>query len=213
MLMRCRPLAVDHPTSPTFPFLRLPPELRNRVYQYFFKTPDDTLKVGLVRCLRSGEWVRPSSTFAISETCKQIHDECSALPYTLNTNLMIFAHDTDRVPQMAAKVLTMSTLLQPRKVTFALGTFRLRKDVIIPLRALKSIHKSLVELHVSFTICRSIHEHRYCISLADPDTALSDIESSGRYIPCSPWTSKVWLGPVILPIFWPSWTADNQYYA
>ena len=181
MLMRCRRLALKNPTSPSSPLLRLPPELRNRVYQYVFTTPDDTLAVGLAQCLCSGKWVRPSSTFALSETCKQIHNECSALPYTINTNLIIFAHDTALVPQMAAKVLRMSVLLQPRKVTFALGTFIVERDAIAPLQALKSIHESHIDLRVSFTVRRSTYEYRYCISLADPDTALEDIGDSARF--------------------------------
>lgn len=93
------------PEKPS-PFLALPPELRNRIYEYTLSVENCTIKNYTIRNRRNRElpnhwardfskrWTRVSKplVLAILQTCHQIHDEAQCIFYCINT-LLIKARD------------------------------------------------------------------------------------------------------------------------
>ena len=73
--------------------LGLPPEVRNRIYEYVLYVPTTTGKVTLVKRLRPPRELirrktpRPSSPYtvlALLETCRQVYEEAKAIFYYIN---------------------------------------------------------------------------------------------------------------------------------
>ncbi|MCJ1477865.1 hypothetical protein MMC13_006538 [Lambiella insularis] len=76
--------------SNTFPFLQLPPELRNRVYAYLFANPTGTKEWAIEPILfpgdrRSPELRRLGKGIAMLRVCKAIHAEAPSVLYGQNT--------------------------------------------------------------------------------------------------------------------------------
>ncbi|KXT03076.1 hypothetical protein AC578_7739 [Pseudocercospora eumusae] len=110
-----------------FPFLKLAPELRNRIYEMLFKYPAPGILVGRLDgpYLLSSvvEWIgpkfedarlinmeRPSETLAILRTCKQVRDEASPMFCGLNNFFLEGSHftmdaDLRQLPLSRAKFL------------------------------------------------------------------------------------------------------------
>ena len=73
------------------PFLRLPPELRNKIYEYaigghVIKLFESTKKPHYNMLSQAdGHYTALANPAVLSKTCRQLHRETALLPYSLNT--------------------------------------------------------------------------------------------------------------------------------
>lgn len=218
----------DRPTST---FLQLAPELRNHICKYVLTTPDSTIEVGRKYCNDSKTWVRASQALAFTETCKQIHDEYSALPYQLNANLKIFVDKLERLRQLAASVLARKDDCNLQNVTFVFGEFgRHTADgklnagglALSRLQPLRDVQKSSLALHISFTLLVEEPQRRVeplrmevPIKLCDPQSVIESIRAfhtkySHEVLSQESRDLLASIERQLLRLFWPGWFVRNR---
>ena len=110
----CRVATGPVQPSVSSPFLRLPRELRDEVYDQYFRTDDGFTYDFITNKLKlAGGLPIP---LALTLTCRQIHDEVQGLALTLNTiTFTTCFHETTRQP--AALYHAAHTVTQERKLS------------------------------------------------------------------------------------------------
>jgi hypothetical protein len=149
------PTMAAHNTTQTFNFLRLPPEVRNSIYVYVFgarhiklaskfnstSRPYQYVPEGIVRPANNGSkdarentYGKPSHTFALLKTCRQIHAETHMLPFELNT-FDISRHDSEINP---LKLWSETLAKQLRAIrTVRIQTDNAVMEIMFPIESLK----------------------------------------------------------------------------
>jgi hypothetical protein len=89
------------------PLLRLPPELRNQIYEYvlggeIYYLLDSSGRMILIKNRYNGARRPQKHCFALLETCRQLHAETASLPSSLNT----FASSSLTIANFFSKLTT-----------------------------------------------------------------------------------------------------------
>ncbi|KAK5698217.1 hypothetical protein LTR97_007178 [Elasticomyces elasticus] len=114
------------------PFLRLPPELRNSIYELVLQQPEP-----VVICRRGKVWPQsqqleshqPHHAMSLTATCRLIRQECGPLFYNLNSFVMLSRKDVPwddklQLPELFVEQIGLFNRLALRSLIVDLGGYR-----------------------------------------------------------------------------------------